>query len=149
MDITNKTSTLRHWFRPIAALTATLALAACSADVSDSGTDESVTMSESVSEQADGLAIAAEKDDQAPPKISIEKEIDGDVSGETNDSTQSALKIGGGLSFDCTTECGGGGGCCTCYGIWDCLRLGTSGQCKSGTFGCGGDGCMCDWKLMP
>ena len=129
MDITNKTSAVAPWFRRIAALTAALMLAACAVDIDDSGAGESVTV---VDEQSDAL-----------------KSAQVEVSVESNELEQSSLKAGGGLGYDCTTECGGGGGCCTCYGTWDCILLGTSGRCKSGTFGCGGDGCMCDWKLAP
>ena len=98
--------------------------------------------------------IELQKEDQVPQKegqalTDVSQKLDGEVSGDENDSKESTLKSGGGLGYDCTSECGTGGGCCTCYGILDCLLLGTSGQCKAGTIGCGGDGCMCDWKLMP
>jgi hypothetical protein len=137
MDITNETPTVAPWLRRIAALTAALALVACAADIDDSTAGEPT-----LDEQADALVK-----DSAAAALSA-KGLDGAGSGETADPSQSSLEASGGLGFDCTTECGGGGGCCTCYGIWDCIKLGGSGQCKSGTFGCGGDGCMCDWKLF-
>lgn len=53
----------------------------------------------------------------------------------------------GGLNFECTTECGAGS-CCTCFGVLDCIKLVISGECRGGTLGCGGDGCMCDWHAL-
>lgn len=140
MDISNHSLTNAPWLRRSAALIAVLALAACSAGIDDpstDGTDEAV-----LDEQVEALA----KDDAASAELSS-KELDAGGSLDPVESTPSTLKSGG-LNFDCTTECGGGGGCCTCYGIWDCILLGGSGQCKPGTFGCGGDGCMCDWKVF-
>jgi hypothetical protein len=149
MDITKKTSTVAPWLRRLAGLTAALALAACSAEMDDQTTDESALDEQAEALIKDDSASAELASKELAPKELASKELAGEGSGEIGDSTQSTLKAAaGGLGFDCTTECGGGGGCCTCYGFWDCIKLGGSGQCKSGTFGCGGDGCMCDWKLL-